>query len=77
MQFWNKLSEQQPDCFKSGDFDGLKSEKLFFADTTGNVYVGECYQGVVYGIEFCDFVDQYDNQILDVTLWAEIPLFPA
>ena len=77
MPFWNKVSERKPNSFNSGNFDGLKSEKIFFADTLGNVYVGECYQGVLDGSEFCDFVDQYDDEIFDVVLWAEIPLFSA
>lgn len=77
MAFWNKLSDRKPNSFQLGNFDGLKSEKIFFADSIGSVYVGECYQGIIDGSEFCDFIDQYDNEILDVVMWAEIPLFSA
>lgn len=77
MKFWNNVTEKTPNCHESGNWDGLRSDNIFFADTIGTVYVGRCYQGIIDGSEFCDFVDQYDNQIEEVAYWAEIPLFSA
>lgn len=75
MAFWNKLSDKKPISIESGNWDGLRSDNIFFANSTGTVFVGTCYQGVIDGSEFCDFVDQYDNEIFDVVYWADIPLF--
>jgi len=71
--FWKKVSEQKPYSYKTGHWDGKMSDEIMFVDESGIYYVGKCYQGVMDGSEFCDFADQNDFEVENVTHWANIP----
>ena len=52
---WNKITEKRPLAYKTGMFDGKKSDKVLVADEFGNYYIAEMYEGFLDGSEFCDF----------------------
>jgi len=70
--FWKKLSEENPFSYQTGNWDGKMSDDILFADSNGNIYLGNCYQGVMDGSEFCYFYDRNDFWVNNVTHWAEI-----
>jgi hypothetical protein len=69
---WNKLTEKRPLAYKTGMYDGKKSDKILVADEFGNYYIAEMYEGFLDGSEFCDFYDQNDFEIKNVEYWTEI-----
>lgn len=71
--FWKKLSEQKPNSYQTGHWDGRQSDTILFADLNGRFYVGKCYQGIMDGNEYIDFYDHNDYEVQNVTHWAEIP----
>lgn len=69
---WHKLSEKKPIAFISGNFDGLKSEKVLVCTRSGRYYVAEMCEGILDGSKFCDFYDDRDFLIDYVLYWTEI-----
>ena len=72
IMIWNKLKEKRPLAYKTGLFDGKKSDKVLVADQYGKYHIAEMYEGVLDGSEFCDFYDQKDFEIKNVEYWTEI-----
>lgn len=70
--YWNKLEERRPIAYKTGMWDGKKSDKIIVADEYGKYYIAEMYEGFMDGSEFCDFYDYRDFEIKNVEYWAEI-----
>ena len=70
--FWKKLPEQKPNSYKTGNWDGKKSDEILLCDNRGYFYVGTCYQGIMDGSEYCDFYDE-NKFIENVTHWCKIP----
>ena len=69
---WYKLKEKRPLAYKTGLFDGKKSDKVLVADQYGKYHIAEMYEGVLDGSAFCDFYDQKDFEIKNVEYWTEI-----
>ena len=71
--FWINLSEKKPNCYETGIWDGKRSGKIFLRDNNGYSFVGVCYQGTMDGSEYCNFYDDNDFDVENITHWAEIP----
>lgn len=71
--FWINLSEKKPNCYETGIWDGKRSGKIFLRDNNGYSFVGVCYQGTMDGSEYCNFYDDNDFDLDNITHWAEIP----
>ena len=69
---WYKLKQKKPLAYKTGLFDGKKSDKVLVADQFGKYNIAEMYEGFIDGTEFCDFYDSKDCEIKNVKFWAEI-----
>ena len=69
---WNKLTEKIPLAYKTGMYDGKKSDKILVADEYGKYHIAEMYEGFLDGSDFCDFYDQNDFEIKNVEYWIEI-----
>jgi len=69
---WYKLKEKRPLAYRTGMFDGKKSEKVLVADEFGNYHIAEMYEGFLDGSEFCDFYNQNDFEVTNVEYWTEI-----
>jgi hypothetical protein len=44
---WNKLTEKRPLAYKTGMFDGKKSDKVLVADEDGKYHIAEMYEGLI------------------------------
>lgn len=66
---WIELTEtQRPTDYKSGNFDGLKSDPYFVKDKDGCFYVAVMYEGFLDGSHFRNFYDaNSDFEIHNVT----------
>lgn len=71
--FWNDIKEKKPFCYKSGFWEGNMSDQIILRDKDGKHYIGVCYEGYLDGSEFCDFYDNEDCGLLNITHWSEIP----
>ena len=69
---WNKLTDKKPHAYKTGMFDGKKSDKVLVADEFGKYFIAEMYEGFLDGSDFCDFYDTNDFEIKNVEYWIEI-----
>jgi len=69
---WNKLKEKRPLAYRTGMFDGKKSDKVLVADEFGNYFIAEMYEGFMDGSEFCDFYDIRDFELKNIEYWAEL-----
>lgn len=69
---WNKLTEKRPLAYKTGMYDGKKSDKFLVADQYGKYSIAEMYEGFMDGSEFCDFYDTNDFEIKNVEYWTNI-----
>jgi len=68
---WNDIKKTMPVAYQSGDWDGLKSDKVLVCTIRRKYYVVEMYHGILDGEEFCDFYDG-DVEVKNVAFWAEI-----
>lgn len=70
---WNKMSsENRPMATESGCWDGLRTDRLLVCTRGRQFHVVRMYEGVLDGGAFCDFYDEQNNQIENVTAWVDI-----
>lgn len=69
---WISVDDRLPICTDKGDWDGLKSEKVFVRNKSGNYFESVLYSGIIDGNKFNDFYDSYGFEINDVTHWMII-----
>jgi len=69
---WYKIENKKPIATESGDWDGLKSDKILVATRNRKIHIAEMYQGTLDGSEFCEFYDDRDFQIENVVFWTEL-----
>ena len=69
---WNDMRTKLPHAFKTGMFDGKKSEKLLVCDAYGKFYIAEMYMGFLDGSDFRDFYDLNGFEIKKVEYWIEL-----
>ena len=69
---WIDVNKRKPIATQSGCWDGLRSDKILVCDRNRNYYVAVMYEGILDGREFCDFYDDSDFEINNITYWTEI-----
>jgi len=69
---WNKVKESTPLAWETGDWDGKKSDLVLAKDSCGVPHIAKVYEGIIDGIEFCDFYDEQDFEIDGITEWKYI-----
>jgi len=69
---WNDINRKKPLAYKTGMFDGKKSDKVLICDRSGIYHIAEMYEGFLDGSDFCDFYDVRDYEITNVAYWTEI-----
>ena len=69
---WKEIKKEKPIAYKSGDWDGLKSDKILVATMSDKYHIVEMYEGIMDGSEFCDFYDDRDFEVKNVLYWIEI-----
>ena len=69
---WNNIEKKQPLAYKSGDWDGKKSDKVLVYTLDKKYYVVEMYEGILDGNKFQEFYDGKDSIISNVALWSEL-----
>ena len=69
---WNNIKDKKPLAYKTGCWDGKKSDKILVCTVGGKYHIAEMYEGILDGKEFCDFYDDRDWDISNVVFWAEI-----
>ena len=69
---WNNIKNKKPLAYKTGMFDGKKSDKILVADEFGNYYIAEMYEVIMNGSAFCEFYDTRDFEIKNVEYWTKL-----
>ena len=69
---WKNIKDKKPIAYKTGGWDGNKSDRLLVCTRSGKYHVAEMYEGVLDGNMFCDFYDINDFEISNVAFWTEI-----
>jgi hypothetical protein len=70
---WCSLKEKKPLAYKSGYWNGKKSDMVLVTTQGGEYFVAEMYEGVLDGEAFCNFYEvQSDFEIKDVAYWTDI-----
>ena len=69
---WHNLANKKPLAYKTGGWEGRKSDKILVCTMGGKYHVAEMYEGILDGNEFCDFYDDRDFEIQNVKYWTEI-----
>lgn len=72
---WKNIKIEKPVAYKTGHWDGKKSDPFLAMDKNGNYHIGTMYEGHFAGENFCDFVndDEVESEIVNITHWIEIP----
>jgi hypothetical protein len=68
---WYKVQNKKPIAYKSGCWDGKKSDPVLVQTKDGRFVVAEMYEGVLDGNEFCEFYDG-DFEVKGVSCWTHI-----
>jgi len=74
----NELREERewkpnnPNCYQSGNWDGLRSDFALVETKDGNYHVARMYAGRMDGFEYADWSDQNDFEIDNVIRWKPI-----
>jgi len=69
---WNKIKDKKPLAYKTGLWDGKRSDKVLVCTIEGRLHVAEMYEGRIDGRDFCDFYNEQDYEIVNVEYWTEI-----
>ncbi len=69
---WNNIEDKKPLTYKTGLFDGKKSDKVLVIDKSGKYHIAEMYEGFLDGSDFCDFYDDRDFEITNIIFWKEL-----
>jgi hypothetical protein len=74
LSHWNRIEDKKPIAYEKGIWDGLRSDKLLVRTKSGEVRIAVMYAGFMDGSEFCEFYDDRDYDVKEITHWAEIEL---
>ena len=69
---WISIQKSKPLAYKTGCWEGKKSDPILVCTIGGKYHVVEMYEGILDGNEFLDFYDDRDFEIKNVFLWSEI-----
>lgn len=70
---WRNIEKTKPICYKTGDWDGKKSDEILISDFNGKFHVVTCYETILQGEKIYDFYDSNDYEVGNFLLWTEIP----
>ncbi len=71
---WINVEHSMPIAYKTGMFDGRKSDEILAEDASGKRYLATYYEGTMDGSEFSDWYDSSDYEITEpIVRWLEIP----
>jgi hypothetical protein len=71
---WFDFKEKKPLCYRTGGWDGRKSDPILVNTHSGSLHLACAYEGILDGSEYFEFYDDRDFEIRNVKLWAEIDL---
>ena len=71
------IVDSVPNSYKSGHWDGLKSDPVLAIDQEGVYYEAVVYQGIMDGSKFCDWYTTADVEINNVIAWQPLPTPPV
>lgn len=71
-QRWIPVEEELPMAYETGNWNGKRSDFVLAKDINGDWFKARTYQGVIDGVEFCDFADEDDYQIADIIAWRSV-----
>lgn len=70
---WKYVDKELPNAYKTGMWDGKKSDEVLAEDKNGKKYIAVLYSGFLDGDDFNDWYNNNDYDIQDVVRWCEIP----
>ena len=72
VQRWIPIIEEFPLTYKSGHWDGLKSDFVIAKDSTGEWHKAHLYSGFMDGSSFNSWYDERDFELNDITHWRPL-----
>jgi len=69
---WISVENRIPICCESGNWDGLRSEKVLCSDKHGNYFICNVYHGRLDGHIFTNWYDRNDFEVEDIVKWKYI-----
>jgi len=71
---WISTEERKPLAYKTGMFDGKKSDQVIAEDANGKRYLATYYEGVIDGSNFGNWYNENDYDITKpIVRFLEIP----
>jgi hypothetical protein len=70
---WKYTEKQLPITYKTGDWDGKKSDEVIAEDADGKKYIAVLYSGFMDGSEFNDWYTNDDWCLSRIVRWFSIP----
>lgn len=73
---WHNPENRKPLCYRSGDWDGKRSDNVLVELKDGNYVVAVCYEGIIDSCRFYDWyygVDEWELEESEVRRWMNIP----
>jgi small nuclear ribonucleoprotein (snRNP)-like protein len=73
---WHNPEREKPLCYKSGNWDGKRSDQVLVELKDGNYIVATCYEGFMDNSHFFDWyhgVDEWELKEEEVIRWMKIP----
>lgn len=71
-QRWIPIDEELPMAWEFGHWDGKRSDYVLAKDVDDVWFKAKTYQGILDGNKFCDFVDECDDILSNITHWRPI-----
>lgn len=73
-QKWIKIEDELPIAYKTGGWDGKRSDFVLAKNIHGTVFLARTYQGIMDGSKFCDFAERDDTILSHIVEWRPIDL---
>lgn len=72
-QEWISVDDELPLAYKSGEWDGLKSDEVMVKTKQGKHYIAVLYSGIMDGSQFNEFYESNcDFELNEITHWQPI-----
>jgi len=72
---WNNAEDSKPICYKTGDWEGKKSDVVLCVDANKEIHLAHCYEGILDGSYFFDWYDENGFELeVEIVYWTEIEL---
>jgi len=70
---WISVKDRTPNAYKTGEWDGKRSDEVVAQDKDGTIYLATVYEGTMDGSHFLDWYSDSDYMIENVVKWFPIP----